>query len=127
MVKNLAAKHVRVLWGMDREKRVEVWRSLGGFQGLELLELGGEPGCRCPMEEEELFMLMPAEGRGTLAGLRVLFLGVGGSQIDDGFLRALVTCGCGEALTSLTLAGHFRFFLSVMCVLLRGNMATVIR
>ena len=105
LVKNPDAEHVRVLWRMNRDKRVQVWRRLGRFEEVEELELGGErswQGAKCPMDKEELFMLLP-EGEGALAGLRMLFLWHCAEQVDDDFLLALTSAGCGEKLTSLDL------------------------
>ena len=113
MVENPDAEHVSALWRMDRDKRVQVWGRLGRFPGVEELELGGEYRCECPMDKEELFMLL-LEGEGSLAGLRVLFLCWSEDQVDDGFLRALVSAGCGEKLTSLTLEGGVVVFLFVI-------------
>ena len=105
-IENPDAEHVLVLWRMDRTKRVQVWRGLGLFVEVEELELGGEPawkgGIECPMDKEELFMLLP-EGEGVLAGLQNLFLCWCARLVDDDFLRALVSAGCGKNLTSLTL------------------------
>lgn len=98
---NLNAEHVRLLWRMDRDKRVQVWRELGRFQEVTKVELGGELGCLCPMDVEELLMLLP-EGAGALSGLRTLFLRWYVNQVDSG-LHALSSAGCGENLTSLTL------------------------
>ena len=110
MVENPDAEHVRVLWRIERDKRVQVWRRLGRFQEVRELELGGELSCLCPMNVEELFMLLP-EGAGALAGLHKLFLWGCSDQVDDGFLRALASAGCGKMLTSLTL------FCECSCVL----------
>ena len=52
---------------------MQVWERLGQFEKVEELELGGEYELECPMDKEELFMLLP-EGEGVLAGLRVFFL-----------------------------------------------------
>lgn len=109
MMKSPDAEHLRVLWRMEREKRVEVWRRLGQFEDMEEeleleLELGGAWRCECPIDKEELFMLLPG-GEGALARLRVLSLWWCEDQVDDGILRALVSAGCGKELTSLSLAG----------------------
>ena len=102
-IENPNAEHVRVLWRMERDKRVRVWRRLGRFEEVTELELGGEhDGRECPMDMEELFMLLP-EGELALAGVRGLLLGWCANNVDDGFLRALASAGCGENLTSLTL------------------------
>lgn len=100
---NPDADRVGVLWRMKVDKRVQVWRTLGRFQEVEELELGGELFCGCPLGVEELFMLLP-EGATALAGLDQLFLSHCANQVDDGFLRALATVGCGENLSTLTLS-----------------------
>ena len=87
---------------------MQVWRRLGRFEEVEELDLGGEPswkGIQCPMDKEELFLLLP-EGEGALAGLRVLFLWWCANMVDYDFLRALASAGCGEKLTSLHLGGE---------------------
>ena len=102
-IKNPDAEHVRVLWRMERDKRVHVWRRLGRFQEPEKLHLGGEYLCECPLDAEELLLLLP-EGAGALAGLRVLILWRCASQVNNDFLRALASAGCGENLTWLSLS-----------------------
>lgn len=99
------AEHVRVLWRMDRDKRVQVWRALSRFQSVEGLELAGEMRCECPMGVEELFMLLP-ETAGALAGQHELFLRHCSIKMDDEFLRALASAGCGQMLTSLHLGSE---------------------
>ena len=107
--KNPDAKHVRILWCMESDKRVQVWRKLGRFRRVTELEIGGEHGsieddcggCDCDVGKKELFMLLP-EGKGALAGLHKLLLWRC-ANMDDGFLRALASAGCGKNLTSLTL------------------------
>ena len=101
--KNPDAEHVRVLWRMERSKRVHVWRRLGRFLEPEELHLGGEYLCECPLDVEELLLLLP-EGAGALAGLRVLILWRCASQVNNDFLRALASAGCGENLTWLSLS-----------------------
>ena len=105
-VKNPDAEHVRALWRMGREKRVQVWRRLGRFEEVEELELGGEYRCECPLDKEELSMLLP-EGECSLARLRLLFLWWCEDQVDDGFLRALASAGCGKNITFLTLRSEW--------------------
>ena len=104
------AEHVRVLWRMEKDKRVQMWERLGPFGEVTELELSGDfIGNKCPMDEEELFMLLP-EGQEALAGLRTLFLWFCGDQVGDGFLNALVFAGCGRNLTSLSLRCGCFFF-----------------
>ena len=80
---------------------------MGRFQkGVEELELGGDWRCECPIGTEELFMLLP-EGAENLAGVRKLVLWCCGNQVDDEFLDALSSAGCGENLTDLILDGVF--------------------
>jgi len=109
MVENPDAEHVRVLWGMEKDKRVQVWERLGPFEEVTELELGGVWRGNCPVDQEELFMLLP-EGQEALAGLRTLFLWFCGDQVGDGFLHALVFAGCGRNLTSLSLRCGCFFF-----------------
>jgi len=124
-VKTPDAEHVRVLWRMDRNKRVQVWRRLGRFEEVEELELGGQCRCECPLDKEELFMLLP-EGGGALAGLQKLLLWWCGRQVDDDFLRFLVSLGCGKNLTSLRLGCECLFF-CFFCFLLVDCFSPVLR
>lgn len=111
------SKHVRTLWGMDRGKRVQVWRTLGRYDELEVLELGGEAGkdkewregtrwveegIKCPLDVDELSLMLP-DRHIPLAGLRELRLHRGLSELNKSWLRALVRAGCGPNLTSLSL------------------------
>ena len=126
LVKNPDAEHVRVLRRMNRDKRVQVWRRLGRFEEVEELELGGEFLCECPMDKEEVFMLLP-EGEGVLAGLQNLFLCWCARQVDDDFLRALVSAGCGKNLTSLTLRCECLFLLLSLVFFLWPCVSSVLR
>lgn len=99
-VENPHAEQVRVLWGLEKGKRMQMWRRLGRFQELEELELGGWVVCELPMDVEELLTLLP-EGAGTLAGMHQLALWWCGDQVDDEFLRVLASA----KLTSLHLEG----------------------
>ena len=107
LVKNPDAEHVRVLWRMESDKRVQVWRRLGRFEEVEELELGEENNSWCRMDVE-LLMLLP-EGEGALAGLQTIFLWHCARQVDDDFLRVLVSAGCGKSLTSLHLSVSVSF------------------
>lgn len=102
MLKNPQAEHVRVLWRMKKDMRAQMWRSLGRFEEVTELELGGESGCECPMDHEELLMLLP-EGRKVLEGLRGLVLRWCSRKLDDAFLEALHSASCGAKLAWLTL------------------------
>lgn len=113
-VKNPVAEYVRVLWRMDRDKRVQVWRRLGRFQEVEELVLGGELVCECPVDVQELCLLLPERAE-ALTGLHKLFLWYCASNTDDGYLRALTTAGCGENLTELTLVGECGGLLVTFC------------
>lgn len=97
---------VRLLWRMGKYKRVLAWRRLGRFEGVRELELGGGNlrGDDCPVDVEELFMILPERAAGALEGLCKLFLWRCGLQVDDEFLRALALAGCGKGLTLLALA-----------------------
>ena len=94
------ASHVRALWRMERDKRMQVWRLLGKFDRVEELELSDSP-----MDLEELRMLLP-EGKEALKELQVVYL-AGMKAMDDDWLRVLANAGCGRVLTSLTLLGAF--------------------
>ena len=106
---------MRTLWGLDRDRRERLWHARGhGVQQqavVEELELGGEQcGCECPVDVEELWLMLlttvSSAGRtDTLCHLRCLSLWCCGSQVDDHFLGALAAAGCGVSLTSLTLCG----------------------
>lgn len=118
---NSDAGHVRVLWCMKRVKRLQVWHTLGRFQEVEELHLGGEHRCPCPVDVEELMLLLP-EGAGALATVRKLDLFFCAGQVDDGFLCALASAGCGQNLTSVSLAGECLFVdcVALLLPLLRG-------
>ena len=108
---------------------MQVWRRLGRFEEVEELDLGGEPswkGIQCPMDKEELFLLLP-EGEGALAGLRVLFLWWCANMVDYDFLRALASAGCGEKLTSLTLWCECLFLLLCLVFFLWAWVSSVLR
>ena len=81
---------------------MQVWRTLGRFQEVEDLVLGGELFCQFPMNVEELVMILP-EGARALAGVRKLVLLQCGNLVDDAFFGALASAGCGQKLTGLTL------------------------
>lgn len=106
LVTNPDIGHLHVLWRLNRDKRVQVWCRLGKYPQLTELELGGKRRCECPVDIEELFMLLQ-EGAGTLARLHKLSLWRCSNQVDDRFLIALATAGCGEKLTSLSLRCEF--------------------
>ena len=104
-INNPDAEHVRVLWRMEREKRMQVWRRRGRMQQVvRELKLGGGYHVERPVNVEELFMLLP-EGAQALASVRKLILWQFGDQPDDGFLRMLAFSAgcCGHSLTKLTL------------------------
>lgn len=104
-IKCPGAEQVRVLWGMEREKRLQMWRTLSPFQEVEELELGGVTFRECPMGLGELLMLLP-EGGGALAGVRKLTLCRCGVEMEDGVLRTLFSSGCGRNMSSLRLVGE---------------------
>ena len=99
------APHVRSLWKMSKEKRIQVWKELQPQMQLHELELGGDrewDGVKCPVDGEELAVLCP---QGSLEELQQLVLQDTTRVTDDGFC-VLVSAGCGVQLTSLLLSGE---------------------
>lgn len=107
---NPNAHLVKSLWGMDKDKRFRAWRVLGPFCGLERLELGGTFNVKCPVEVEELRVILgleerveskEEEGQGRLAQLKEAILVVG--TLGDDAMELLASQGCGSNLTTLHL------------------------
>lgn len=92
---------MRTVWQMARDKRVQAWEALGRFDELQVLLLGGDLMDECPLDLEELRLLLPL-GQDALRGLRHLALKETGVLGDD-VLFALAGQGCGGELTSLSL------------------------
>ena len=92
-------KHVVALWQMERVKRMEVWRELVMGEKLEELVLDGVSRVKCPLDLEELSMLLP-EGEDALQEMRVLVLTCTKNLTDEA-LRWLSDRGCGGNLTHM--------------------------
>lgn len=111
--RNSGAMHIRVLWRMSREKRGKAWSIIGRWGRVEKLVLSGELGpvpggvdssFWCPMDLKELWMLLP-EGVDALVDLRELTL-MRVRELDNSWLHALATAGCGRSLESLSLCSE---------------------
>lgn len=93
---------MQALWRMPRKQRLRLWEALGRYDTpLESLELGGDFLSICPLDAEELQMLLPA----SLDSVRSLFLGKV-SMLGDAAFQILAASGCGEHLSSLFLHGE---------------------
>lgn len=105
-VENPGAQHVRVFWRMPREKRSQVWDCLGGYDKVQELHLGGEGDLECPVDLEELRLLLrlPQGPSALLSRMQVLVL-LHASEVDDRWMQALASSGCGAELTRLVLHG----------------------
>ena len=96
-------RRLRSLWGMSKERRMELWRELQPKLHLEEVVLhGGSLEDECPMEDEEFAVLFPS---GSLSSLRSLHLCNVAKLTDRGF-ATLAQAGCGKSLTSLRVDGR---------------------
>ena len=81
---------------------MHVWHKLGRLGEITELVLGGGVDFSCPVDFDELLTLLPTGGQ-ALVDLKELFLW-DCVEVDDCFLRRLVSVGCGQNLTGLTLS-----------------------
>ena len=104
------ARPVKALWGMGKDMRMRAWRALGPFGGLERLELGGKPNAKCPVEVEELGVILGMEGgvemeeeggQDRLEQLKEVILEFG--TLGDAGMELLASQGCGTNLKTLCL------------------------
>lgn len=108
-----------VLWRMRRGTRLRLWRLLGMTfcpSLLQELELGGEFGCMCPVDSQEMQVLLGEGGgdRDQQQKLRVLLLMY--TTLDDEGLCMLADRGCGRALQALSLVGALLYCAVCVCV-----------
>lgn len=96
--------HVFVLWRMEKESRILLWKHISPSLHLEELALGGDWDTRCPMDDEEIEILF---SRCQLSDLRHLSL-QRVSHLSDRSVETLVQAGCGPKLETLSLAGERR-------------------
>lgn len=103
--------HVFALWRMPREQRLGVWGALGRYdEGLEVLELGGNSETPCPLDDEEMMVILRMVLPGHLDCVHMLFLGFMNS-VTDASVQALADRGCGKRLKSVDFRGASCMFL----------------